>query len=792
MEDTNNTPKEVLSGEIVEKGEIGTTPAAPLVPSPVMGNEFLNIGITINCEDKDGYLRQLTEFVQKYHMGLNDAVWADIQDELMKVPELLLKKNIIWVSYHIPPGCNLHVVGEWKKGVYYKNIRYYVYTDTIAMRHPQLVNNPDQTPYKQCVEIFFDIFKPTMVSLDDETKGNVTWEFCNNGIWRIEKTTDKNENESVYRGRAWLWNELRVTDIIKARDGTEKYDIWCDGVFYPSQNLRTFIQTIATKNLQNKVYYSKFGPLFNLFVREEIETDRIRIWKSGLGLGFIKEWNLPDKYKFDINPGIQERVVKSFERLMELDVDEAQAREYFRLQYEATEVDYRDVIFAWGIAQWCFFALLPYTRLSPYLVLQAHDPQSGKTSVAIGITTKWWDHLGNDDVGMRLECISPAATISQIKEYLACSPIAICMDESNKMNEEIQSLLKSNATSVSSWMVKNTDSTLRLSQAYKAPTIFAENDLSDAMKDTAYLQRGLILHLKKKFTVNNSEYYKKLMDTIPNGYQGKYIITKTQKLTITDVKSLYDSRPDWPEAPDDRGNTIWKSLQLGKFWCKEWYGVDLNLSDIPKLVAATRMTGFEEIFDTIREQVHAGGYAHHLRQDEKGDYQFIPDRKWIIAPIYNHEYKKKPGYLFDNSNKTDLVGYLKVYKNLNLTLPKLHQILQTRWDVVWDDNGFTHKGRSRRAIWIAKSNVFYDPPKTPTCWPFIIHEINKIGTFHPQFEIEDVMLNCATMEGVTKQEVEEILVRVADEKGYLKKLNGKYILSTQIPENLDKTDPIEE
>jgi hypothetical protein len=164
--------------------------------------------------------------------------------------------------------------------------------------------------------------------------------------------------------------------------------------------------------------------------------------------------------------------------------------------------------------------------------------------------------------------------------------------------------------------------------------------------------------------------------------------------TITEVKSLYNSRPDLPRFSEPSNQLIRKLLKLGKFNIEEWYGVKQDPNS----------PWFEKIFNTIKEQIYSGEFDHHINHDDKGNSIFIPDKQWINAPIYNHKYKKMPGYLFDNSNKTDLMKYLKIIKKDDLPFPKLYRILQTQWDVKWKESGFKHNDKVRKAIWIARSN----------------------------------------------------------------------------------------
>jgi len=535
--------------------------------------------------------------------------------------------------------------------------------------------------------------KGKYIMLPDDGAECVTWQFYpESGIYRITEVIDKHGRDQSYTRQSIYWRDLKITEIGILEDEINPglhYHYFSGAVndqqFNKLDQSRLeellFSQALNPRNSIPKghVLLSKYSEILESLKLVPIINHTRR-------LGFIDKWYLPNEYRILPHPGIGEKICRQMEILFQTNYQPDLARKLLKLQYEVTTLPYKDIIFAWGLAAPFFYSLLKVTDLIPYIALWG-DGDVGITRICKDISVKWWNHLGSDDAGRVLEALVSTTTLPNLREYISSVPLPIlCDDLGTNWGRECLTLFKSYMTGSGQWEIKDKTSKQVVAMAYKAPLLFTFNQYPTIFNDAQLLMRGIVLKMKKAANEEEAKRYRETMRQMPSGIIGRHIYELSKKWTQESLILDYMAfarvlAPLHTEnsVVNNRMNVIYTLLHFGKKLAKDWFDLDLNLTELPVLLNSTQKIGSEEIDELIQQQILNGkiekdGAIITHWAEEYG--KFKPGLDWIKNPIYPVMHNKKPGYLYTNINLRDLTNFMRTPIDEKWTLKQLLQLIR--------------------------------------------------------------------------------------------------------------------
>lgn len=211
-----------------------------------------------------------------------------------------------------------------------------------------------------------------------------------------------------------------------------------------------------------------------------------------------------------------------------------EVKRYFKELYNNTGIQYKDLIFAFGLYQPFGHALKAHTNLQPILTMEGL-PGVGKSEATDMITLGFW---GNHT----LLAISELASQSRAKGFLASSTFSIGIDDAEDMKEFLKGILKTLTTKTVNFVVKGGGKTKQeyvVDRPYCSMLIPNFNTRADMFKeDDALGTRNInlkITQLEEKFN------WGKVYKSKPSGYIGRYIIEQTKRWNLENLVDIYEN-----------------------------------------------------------------------------------------------------------------------------------------------------------------------------------------------------------------------------------------------------------
>jgi len=428
-------------------------------------------------------------------------------------------------------------------------------------------------------------------------------------------------------------------------------------------------------------YKQKLGVCLHLYTKILLKTHIIPLLIQEKKFGFYDKWYMPDKYVIACHKGIQTKCKDQFVELFETAKKDRwnveMAKQAFIAQYTVTTIEHKDIIFAWAIMQSFFYPLMKVSDLTPFLFLWGSGDMK-ISSMGKNVTSKWWNHLGKDDAGKNTEAINGNTTMANLKEYIATINLGYLFDDIHKgFGEEILGLLKSYLTIGSYWGIKNKKSEEETAIAFKCSPFFTGNEVPLAFLDPQFLMRGIVPKITKATTAEEKNRFIEVMNKIPNGLIGWAIYQITENWTQEQLIEQYNKISlffqDAKIETRARANTIIRLLTLGKQFCKEWFGIELNLIELPIVIQSTKEIGNMEIREAVQCQLINGDLNISANRKESIDHtvRFDCSVPWIKSPIYSYTRNKVEGKIYTLTNYHDLCLYLRIPKNQQSSLRQL-------------------------------------------------------------------------------------------------------------------------
>lgn len=475
----------------------------------------------------------------------------------------------------------------------------------------------------------------------------------------IDKVLSKMVNQGFQEERLilWAWDSFQITDVVREFVGDEPtyyFNYVFNKDLYTGKTIEQMRDAMApTACRAIGVAKVIFGPLIQEYVKKYIP-----VIKDYHGIcGFTTDgWVLPDKYYIRFLPGLQSKIKTELTKMARMTVHEHEAREMMQTLYKVVCIKHKDIIFAWGMAAPFFHALVQYTNIMPVLSLGSTIGNTGKTPAAELVTTLWWNNLPHASISS-----DQFNTEARAQQYLSASTFGVCVDECAGLRDNLTQLLKSHMTGTIDYTRLRQDSSIAFDRPLLSPLILTWNTRPVLMDDFNFLLRTLHVPVDDTPTKADVEAYSKARAAIPRGYFGKYIYHMTEEWDADYVIQRVEGTP-WLEGVNGRPRTRWigRLLQFGAELFKELFGVELNLSHVPGLLADTiaMHTGSEEtliMFQIVDgrddKMVMVWDPSSKMNIQEP---RFQPQRKWITTPVRRVATPRTNGYIYTNDNLNDL------------------------------------------------------------------------------------------------------------------------------------------
>jgi len=510
---------------------------------------------------------------------------------------------------------------------------------------------------------------------DKKNNSTIYAELRTNGIYSYtEKTTKEGDVYMTEEVPLWIWEKFKINMVLsdeKSDETIKKYNFIFNDQEYKEKSFIQMKKEIELVSCIKAGYKQLFGPLINSYLQQNNTPEKTlkRV------CGFTEEgWILPPEDYITFNLGIQEKFKGKMIKLMEKTVKEEQIKTFKKL-YNIIKADHKDIIFAFGIIAPYMFALKKYTDLSFFLALSSPIHETGKSAMMKLVCTKIW--------GTPTIVSDQLNTVSKARDYLSLSTLPLGIDESEKLKDYAQDMLKSMATTNVSAQFKKIDQNLGMDKALSSVIIYAMNTYPEIFNDTTYLSRGVILPLNTIMKGEDKKEYLELYNGLEPGAIGKHIIEKTRNFTVQDLLEKMKGCPDPKGELKGRQITIFKLLHLGAMLFEDIFKIKLNLTDLERIIGESGLYGSDDIFEIVKIQLDN------------------PDQRWVMSTVKTITHYNEMGFFYDANNLQDLKNRLKI----NISgVPQLREILSKRW-YISEYKTFNINGSRKMGIFIPQDKL---------------------------------------------------------------------------------------
>jgi hypothetical protein len=518
-----------------------------------------------------------------------------------------------------------------------------------------------------------------------------------NGIYRVKEIMNKNQvTTEIIETPIWTWNHLNITHVFGSNIVDEKrYTIEINDEIY---------ERITFKEFEHKIKSQYTGNLkrdsLSIFFQKYISYLNINEMKFKNICGYTEEgFILPNEYSIDY-PGdfIKENCLEIL-KMAELKEDPVEVKQIMKDLYNLIDLEYKGIMFAMGVVMPFTHALLPITKLMPWMSFTGSEASSGKSDMAKLITKKFWNSLPDDSELLNVENIE---SDSRFLEIEASHTFPIGIDDCQKLTDKCLSVMKSKTTNKQSFTRKNEYGKVAVKKPLSTPEVFTQNKPSILFDDPQYLTRGINIPVRtpKNRQESNKDNFSKTTKKIKNGMFGKIVIdTYNDKIkTFDNLTALYFKMPLIDAKSEVRKNQLFRLVNLGAEIFKMAFDFELNLEGLKYLIDETLSMGSEQMLQYIHEQITAKWYSTEYEKNQC-------KVSWVRNPVYakagyknaqnsiNQE-KYIEWYYYRTCNLSDLINVLKLNPK-DWSLSQLSTIIQTRISNVEEDR-----------VWMTENQAF--------------------------------------------------------------------------------------
>lgn len=479
------------------------------------------------------------------------------------------------------------------------------------------------------------------------------------------------ENKGVKNEYIYRWDSFEILSKYYIGNSSDEKDMRVDielnGMLYTDISFSEMKELLYTHAYQGE----KGKNLITYVLHQYCEDVRDVSSEISGELGFSEispgkwGWNLPPRSKFRFNMDQMVLTLEKVKEMMRIKPEEdspKKAAEFFKMIYENTTIKYKDIIFAWNFAAPFMHCIKQMVKLMPILALGG-EGDAGKTAIM-------------DLLGIKLNgtCDSIESKDSTYTESRFCGSLAgstwpVFIDDAEKMNERITDTAKTHSTT-NVYFKRKKGQKFDINVLLVSPICINFNRTPKIFKDPYARQRILYLDIELLKDVDNWEL---IMEGIPNGYIARYIIDCTKEWDNEFIKEfLLQCDISRYNVRTKRSKKMCQIIEFGKYICKEFLGIELDLTDLPSILENTKNSGLEQLTEAIRHMAIRGS-----KTNENG--KFVAT-DWVKMPTMEKKYKEEWGVLIDSDRKTEvLLRYDSADYARDTTVTDLYRMVKIKW-----------------------------------------------------------------------------------------------------------------
>lgn len=452
------------------------------------------------------------------------------------------------------------------------------------------------------------------------------------GVIQVDTRVNKNGEVREDIKDIAKWHTFKADRVLDDH-GLIKYELTIDGTAYQG-TIDDIVKLTKTPHGLCAHYTHVMGHILKSLV-DKLDPPRAKIYPF---IGFQDGWKVGlNGEAFDINE-VQREFLDI--EIWKAPLDMEAGKKAFQDLYNATTIDHKDIITAWGVMAPFLHDLASSIDLATILSLGG-IPGTAKSKKLEELTMKWWAWTS-----YRINCAT-IGTPSRFDDLLTFATFPTLVDEVDKFPIEHTGKIKQITTGRGKNIKKGKGlggQGLMARGVYCSTPCFTYNYQNPLYDDSAMLERVLDVQIKTKNTIEGGKAYMAVYEAIPNGLIGRCIIEATKTYTHKDIMAIYTNAPDYPakegEKVDDRVNKIFKTIYTGAILAKRIFGVELKLDALPNLVKNSRNTGSDETIAFIYE------YVAEQEKDKKDRASWVQSEMYIVSTN-----EKKMAYFSSGSAK---------------------------------------------------------------------------------------------------------------------------------------------
>jgi len=510
--------------------------------------------------------------------------------------------------------------------------------------------------------------------------------FCPNGIHLLTYVNRQGQTV-VSHTNIYTWDDFKIVHYYYQKQNkkgiNKKYSFILNETPFFNKSWNDLLRIVQDYACDTP---SKKNLIINV-LRQYIDKEKIVELQIADIIGFTVEngWQLPDKYNFVSGNSFREDIENNILNLCEYEIpDDIDIPSLVRNIYNLTTIDNKDYIFAYGFVAPFLYSLRHTSKLMPLLALGGPGGK-GKTAIEELLTVKMWGNIP-EIIGSALMDSKP-----RVQGTLTGSTLPVCIDDCEDLKDFITSIFKRYTTTSERVKKLNPDQTTKMDCEYCSPAMMTFNALPIMFDDVQFRQRVIMLYISQ---VIENEGWVEVYNDIPDMSIGKWVINHTIDMTYVDLVKLYKAQ-DSMGLKKNRQKAMARILNLGKYFAKKWFNIDLNLERIPQILTESLMAGNELLIDLVIGQIDESKNFEHGGN--------INRRSWVLYPVLDYEYNGVEGYLYTTENCIDLAKRSGKTQR-SLSLKNVALILETQWDKI-KEGAFYYEGTTKRGIFIPKTEV---------------------------------------------------------------------------------------
>lgn len=456
-----------------------------------------------------------------------------------------------------------------------------------------------------------------------------------------------------------------------------RYSFRLDGIPYYDKPLSEVLAILYNECYHSDRAYALCKNLIQQWVNDPVcfpdQTDRY-----SAVIGFCESgWKLPPEGIFQLGDSESQAIFRNITKTLTKTWDYDQIKKTMQQIYEYTGIQYKEIIFAWGIAAPFFHGLKSYLKYFPHMGLGGTGDR-GKSPMSVLITHKWYGHNDKD-------CFGYSNSLSQIEGIYASSAFPYAMDDQQDYPDEAKNSLKTYNTNLVMFQKKGGGLSKQLYTIMKpmcCPLIFTYNADLSMFQDPAVRERFILLKIKN--LVPHPKWIE-TVNSLPDGAVLALLYNHTKNWTaktiwekmqpIREMLSKYQSLFHTKDRDEKQALLILFGQQL----FKELFDIDLHIDfirNILPILDENYQLIDEGLFDAIDTLIKYGQYRpktdtlpnQNLDDFIPKDRTYFPwespkDLCWIRTPLTKVIKDSANGYAFTRENITDiqisLHGYVK-------------------------------------------------------------------------------------------------------------------------------------